>query len=130
PPSCGFVDATGAVLIGVAAGAVPFFACTTLKSWFRYDDALDTFGVHAVGGTLGAFLTGIFATSTVNANLARSVTAPLNAATQNGLAGLVGNWLCLEQCKAIAITIALAVIGTGITAFLVNAAIGLRIAPE
>src|SRR2546430_12624006 len=45
-PACGYVDPTGAVVIGLAAGVVPFFACTKLKSWVRYDDALDTFGVH------------------------------------------------------------------------------------
>ena len=57
-PACGYVAPSGAVMIGIAAGIVPFFACTKLKSWLGYDDALDTFGVHAVGGTLGAFLTG------------------------------------------------------------------------
>src|SRR5205085_4333483 len=62
-PACGFVDATGAGITGVLAGAIPFFACTKLKSWFQYDDALDAFGIHAVGATLGAFLTGIFATT-------------------------------------------------------------------
>src|SRR5438477_516179 len=72
-PACGFVDATGAVIIGVLAGIVPFFACTKLKSWFHYDDALDAFGIHAVGGTLGAFLTGIFATAVVKRNLLGSV---------------------------------------------------------
>src|SRR5882762_8707433 len=70
-PACGYVDPTGAVVIAVAAGVVPFFACTKLKSWFHYDDALDTFGVHAVGGTLGAFLTGFLATASVNPNLAK-----------------------------------------------------------
>jgi Amt family ammonium transporter len=109
---------------------VPFFACTKLKSWFHYDDALDTFGVHAVGGTLGAFLTGIFATATVNPNLALSPSAPLNPATQNGLARIVGHTLWLEQLKAIAMTLALAVVGTAIIAAVVNAVIGLRIAPE
>jgi Amt family ammonium transporter len=123
-PACGFVDPAGAVLIGVAAGAVPFFACTKLKSWFRYDDALDTFGVHAVGGTLGALLTGFLATSSVNPNLSSAVTA------QNGLVRLLGHTLWLEQLKAIAITLALAVVGTAIIAALVNAFIGLRIAPE
>ena len=59
-------------MIGVAAGIVPFFACTKLKSWLGYDDALDTFGIHAVGGTIGAFLTGIFATASVNPNLSLS----------------------------------------------------------
>src|SRR5204862_788220 len=58
-PACGYVDSTGALAIGVAAGIVPFFACTKLKSWLGHDDALDTFGTHAVGGTLGALLTRI-----------------------------------------------------------------------
>ena len=61
-PACGYVAPSGAVIIGIAAGVVPFFACTKLKSWLGYDDALDTFGIHAVGGTLGAFLTALFAT--------------------------------------------------------------------
>jgi Amt family ammonium transporter len=124
------VDPTGAVIIGVAAGAVPFFACTKLKSWFHYDDALDTFGVHAVGGTLGAFLTGVFATATVNPNLLQNVAAPLNAARQKGLARIVGHTLWIEQLKAIGITIGLAVAGTAVIALAVNALIGLRAAPE
>jgi Amt family ammonium transporter len=128
-PACGYVDPTGAVLIGVAAGVVPFFACTKLKSALAYDDALDTFGVHAIGGTLGAFLTGVFATATVNANLS-SASAPLNPATQNGLAKIVGHALWLEQLKAISITILVAVVGTAVIATLVKSAIGLRIAPE
>jgi len=123
-PACGFVDANGAVIIGVLAGAVPFFACTRLKSWFHYDDALDTFGVHAVGGTLGAFLTGLLATITVNSNLAGP------AASQNGLAKIVGHMLWLEQLKAIVITITLALIGTSVIALVVRATIGLRITPE
>src|SRR4051794_34102560 len=68
-PACGFVDTKGSMIIGVLAGAIPFVAVTKLKGIFGYDDALDTFGVHAVGGTLGALMTGILATSSVNANL-------------------------------------------------------------
>jgi Amt family ammonium transporter len=123
-PACGYVDPTGAVIIGVAAGIVPFFACTKLKSWFHYDDALDTFGVHAVGGTLGAFLTGLLATASVNSNL---VGAP---ATQNGLAKTLGHFLWLEQLKAIALTIVLACLASVIIGAIVKRAIGLRIAPE
>jgi len=123
-PACGYVDPTGAVIIGLAAGGVSFFACTKLKSWFHYDDALDTFGVHAVGGTLGAFLTGLLATATVNPNLSAT------AASQNGLAKIVGHMLWLEQLKAIGITIALALIGTSLIGFLVRATLELRIAPE
>jgi ammonium transporter, Amt family len=129
-PACGYVDPTGAIIIGVAAGIVPFFACTKLKSWLGYDDALDTFGIHAVGGTLGAFLTGVFATANVNANLAASVAAPLNPATQNGLAKIVGHTLWLEQLKAITVTIVLAVVGSAIIGAIVRGVIGLRIAPE
>ncbi len=113
-PACGYVGPNGAVFIGLAAGLVPFFACTKLKSWFRYDDALDTFGIHAVGGTLGAFLTGVFAAPAVNPNLTK----------------LADYRLWVEQLKAIGITIAVAVIGTAIIGFLVNFVIGLRIAPE
>ena len=68
-PATGFVNTTGAVIIGLLAGAVPYFFVTTVKAKFGYDDALDTFGVHAVGGTLGAFLTGLLATGAVNSNL-------------------------------------------------------------
>ena len=123
-PACGFVDPTGAMIIGIAAGIVPFFACTKLKSWFHYDDALDTFGVHAVGGTLGAFLTGLLATAAVNSNLSGT------PATQNGLVSRLGHSLWLEQFEAIAITIFLAVVASAIIGMIVKMAIGLRIAPE
>ena len=123
-PACGYVDPTGAVLIGVAAGVVPFFACTKLKSWFHYDDALDTFGVHAVGGTLGAFLTGLLAMARVNPNLSATV------ATQNGLGKIIGRLLWLEQLKAIALTILLATLATVVIGAIVKTFIGLRIAPE
>src|SRR6266403_2336498 len=123
-PACGYVDPTGAIVIGVAAGIIPFFACTKLKSWFHYDDALDTFGVHAVGGTLGAFLTGLLATATVNPNLSAI------PAQRNGLAQMIGHILWLEQLKAIGITIALVLVGTSLIGLIVRATIGLRITPE
>jgi ammonium transporter, Amt family len=66
----------------------------------------------------------------VNPNLALSTSAPLNPATQNGLARIIGHNLWFEQLKAIAITLALAVVGTAIVAAIVNALIGLRIAPD
>src|SRR5689334_13756385 len=129
-PACGYVAPTGAVIIGVAAGIVPFFACTKLKSWLGYDDALDTFGIHAVGGTLGGFLTGLFATASVNPNLSLTLAGSLNPATQNGLARIVGHTLWIEQLKAIVITILVAVVGSAIIGAIVRGAIGLRIAPE
>jgi Amt family ammonium transporter len=117
-PACGFVDTTGAMIIGIAAGLIPFFACYKLKAWLGYDDALDTFGVHAVGGTLGAFLTGILATPAVNSNL------------NTNLKDIVGKTLWIEQLKAIGITLLLAVIGTTVIAYIVKAVIGLRVNEE
>jgi Amt family ammonium transporter len=127
-PACGFVDSTGAIIIGIAAGLVPYFACWKIKAWLGYDDALDTFGVHAVGGTLGAFLTGVLATAkSGNAN----ITDAGAAAKANGLAKLVANGgLWVEQLKAIAITLCLAVVGTVIIAYIVKAVVGLRPTPE
>ncbi len=113
-PACGFVNATGAVIIGVCAGVVPWFFCYKVKGWFGYDDALDTFGVHAVGGTMGAFLTGVLATADVNANL------------NTNLKEIVGKSLWLEQVKAIGLTLVLAVVGTVVIAYIVKAVIGLR----
>ena len=120
-PAAGFVDSTGAVVIGVIAAVVPYLACTKLKSFFGYDDALDTFGVHAIGGTLGALLTGLLATASVNGNL----TGP--AATQSGLAGLVthgGLWLA--QLKAIGFTLLLSITATVVIAYALKAIMGLR----
>jgi len=127
-PACGFVDATGAVIIGMVAGLVPFLACWKLKAALGYDDALDTFGVHAVGGTLGALLTGFLATDRVNSNLALIAdAASANPATKNGLARLVAShMLWVEQLKAIAVTLLLAVVGTTIIAYAVKFVLGLR----
>jgi Amt family ammonium transporter len=64
-PASGFVDPTGALIIGIVAGALCFFAATSLKNALGYDDSLDAFGVHAIGGIIGAILTGVFATKAV-----------------------------------------------------------------
>jgi Amt family ammonium transporter len=64
-PASGFVDATGGIIIGLAAGVVCFIASTSVKAALGYDDALDAFGVHAVGGILGAILTGVFAKAAI-----------------------------------------------------------------
>ena len=127
-PACGFINVTGAVIIGVAAGIVPFLACWKLKAALGYDDALDTFGVHAVGGSMGALLTGFLATDTVNGNLSLIAdAAAANPATKNGLAKLVvSGGLWMEQLKAMALTVVLAVVGTVIIAYIVKAVVGLR----
>jgi len=121
-PACGFVTSSGAVIIGIAAGLIPWFFCFKVKGWFGYDDALDTFGVHAVGGTLGAFLTGVLARNSANGNLVTNLKDYVSdSPTQR---------LVLEQLKAIGLTLVLAVVGTTIIAFIVKAAVGLRPSPE
>jgi Amt family ammonium transporter len=117
-PAAGFVTASGAVIIGVLAGVIPYLACTKLKQIFKYDDALDTFGVHGVGGTLGALVTGFLATSEANGNL------------NTNLGAIVGKTLWLEQLKAMGVTIALAVVGTVVLAYAIKAVLGLRPDPE
>jgi Amt family ammonium transporter len=112
-PACGFVSSTSAVIMGVFAGVVPYLAVAYLKRWFGYDDALDTFGIHGVGGTMGAILTGVFADEKVN-----SAVGPLKE-------GLLGN-----QLKAVALTIVWSVVATAIIAYLVKAVVGLRVSAE
>lgn len=112
-PACGWVNPNGAMIIGLAAGIVPFFAVTWLKPLFGYDDALDTFGVHAIGGTLGAILTGFLADKSVN-----SYVPTLN------------HPLVIEQLKAVGITIGLAVVGTIVAAYITKSLVGLRPAEE
>ncbi len=121
-PACGFITANGSVIIGIAAGLVPWFFCYKVKGWFGYDDALDTFGVHAVGGTMGAFLTGVLARNSANANLATNLKDKVtDSFTQP---------LVLEQLKAIGVTLAIAIVGTTLIAFVVKAVLGLRPTPE
>jgi len=136
-PACGFVTTTGAVIIGLFAGLIPYLACWKLKSAAGYDDALDTFGVHAVGGTLGALLTGFLASAKANPNLLNNLADvgnkmdAANPATQNGLAKLVADGgLWIEQLKAIGITLCMAIVGTTIIAYAVKAILGLRVVPE
>ena len=117
-PAAGFVSANGAVLIGVLAGIIPFYACTSLKNALGYDDALDTFGVHAVGGTLGAFVTGLLATADANPNL------NLN------LKDIVGSTLWLEQLKAMGLTLVLSIVGTAVIGYALKATVGLRPSAE
>ena len=114
-PAAGFVSASSAVLIGVLAGVVPFLAVVYLKSKLGYDDALDTFGVHAVGGTLGAIVTGICATADANSNL-----------TTNLKDIIAGKTLYIEQFKAIGVTLVISLLGTLILAYVVKAIVGLR----
>ena len=121
-PACGFITVSGAILIGILAGIVPFLACAYLKPIFGYDDALDTFGVHAVGGTMGALLTGMLARNSANSNLAINL--------KDYVTDSLFQPLVVEQLKAMAITVALAVVATIVIAYIVKAVVGLRPSDE
>jgi Amt family ammonium transporter len=108
-PAAGFVTPASAMIMAVFAGIIPFFAVVYMKKMIGYDDALDTFGVHAVGGTLGAILTGVFASAEAN---------PIVEGLKEGL--------LMNQLKAVALTIVLSVVATTIIAFIVKFTIGLR----
>lgn len=119
-PAAGFCSPMPALLMGFAGGAACFFACTTLKNAFKYDDSLDAFGVHGVGGTLGAILTGVVA-SRVNWNIDNG--NPL---------GLIegGNRIIVGQLVAVAITWIASAVVTFILLKLIDAVMGLRVSPE
>ena len=119
-PASVFVTPMSALLMGVAVGIVCFLACTKLKSLFGYDDSLDVFGVHGVGGTLGALLTGIFATRATGA-----FTDPALSSKPLGL--LEGGPVLVSQIIAVAITWVLAIAATFIILKVLDATMGLRV---
>ena len=117
-PACGFVTPQGSIWIGIAAGTICWFMCYKVKGWFGYDDALDTFGVHAIGGTTGAIMTGMLARNAVNANMATNLKAYVT--------DTLFQPLVKEQLKAVAITIVLSVVGTIVIAYITKLLVGLR----
>ena len=123
-PASGFVGPMAALAMGFIGGIACFMSATTIKHIFNYDDSLDAFGVHGVGGTLGAILTGVFATKLINESIATG--------TASKLGGLVdGNpGQLLNQFIATVITWAIAAVGSFILLKLVGAMIGLRVSEE
>ena len=117
-PASGFVDPMGALVIGAAAGAGCFLASTAIKNALGYDDALDVFGVHGVGGTIGAILTGVFATMAVT-----GAADPVGLI--DGNAGQV-----MTQVLGVVTTIVFVGIGTAIILKVVDLVVGLRVSEE
>lgn len=120
-PAAGSVTPISGLILGLAAGLVCYWACTKLKNTFGYDDSLDAFGVHGVGGTLGALLTGVFATkAATNASLGRDVSGLLEGNPQQ----------MVPQIAGVVATIAIAVIGTLILLKILDAVMGLRVSQD
>jgi len=117
-PAAGAVNPIHGIILGLAAGFVCYFFCTTIKGRFGYDDSLDAFGVHGVGGTLGAVLTGVFASKAVTGNA--EVYGLLEGGVQQFTNQLIG----------IAASAGLALVGTFILLKILDAAMGLRVSQD
>jgi Amt family ammonium transporter len=107
--AAGFVSTGSAVLIGVLAGVLSYAACSYLKSKLKYDDALDTFGVHGVGGTIGAIATALL------------VSPQVNPATEGIVSSVIKG-----QLIAMGVCILLSIVATALIALVVQKTIGLR----
>jgi Amt family ammonium transporter len=114
-PAAGFVTASGALWIGLVGGVGCYLSAVYVKRLFRYDDSLDAFGIHGVGGIIGAVLTGVFATATVNGG----------SGLIDGNAGQV--W---TQLTGIGATIAYCAVATFVILKVIDLAIGLRVTQE
>jgi Amt family ammonium transporter len=115
-PAAGFVNIGGAMIIGLAAGVIPFYAVAKLKPLFGYDDTLDAFGIHGIGGTIGAILTGVFADPAIN---------------ETGRGLLYGNprqlWI---QIEAVGVTLVYSGVMTFILFMIIKALVGVRVEAE
>lgn len=124
-PAAGFVSPMSALLMGLIAGIACYAMVAKVKTKFGYDDSLDAFGVHGAGGTIGALLTGIFASRMVN---------PMfhDAQGNAGAVGLIdGNWRQVgNQLAGIAIAWVIAIVGTLIILKFVDLVVGLRVSAE
>jgi ammonium transporter, Amt family len=124
-PAAGFVGPMPALLIGLIAGAFCYYMVAAVKARFGYDDSLDAFGVHGAGGTLGAILTGIFASSAVNPIFKNAQGNVLPSGMIEGNSHQI-----LNQLVGIAIAWTLAIVGTLIILKIVDMTVGLRVSEE
>jgi Amt family ammonium transporter len=124
-PASGFVTPMAALIIGFIAGVICYFAVTSLKKALGYDDSLDAFGVHGVGGFTGAILTGVFANSAVNTVFKDAQGNPLPSGLIEGNSKQV-----LNQLIASLIAIAITVVGSVIILKVVDLIVGVRINGE
>jgi Amt family ammonium transporter len=121
-PAAGFVGPMPALAIGLIAGVVCYHMVATVKLWFGYDDSLDAFGVHGAGGTLGALLTGVFASSAINPIFKSAQGNPLPSGLLEG-----NGHQMIHQLVGISVAWGLALVGTLVALKIVDATIGLRV---
>jgi Amt family ammonium transporter len=124
-PASGFVTPFSALAIGLAAGVVCYFMVVKVKQIFGYDDSLDAFGVHGTGGTLGAILTGVFATNAVNDGLKDAAGRPLPLGLVDGHGAQIVN-----QIIGCAISWGIAIVGTLVILKICDLIVGLRVSKD
>jgi Amt family ammonium transporter len=124
-PAAGFVSPMPALAIGLIAGVFCFWMVSKVKEYFGYDDSLDAFGVHGAGGTLGAILTGVFASRYVNPMFTDAQGNTIGSGLLDGNAHQL-----LNQFAGVVIAWVLAAVGTLVLLKLVDATVGLRVCEE
>ncbi len=117
-PASGFVLPGGSIVIGVAAGVICFWTATSMKHMLGYDDSLDAFGVHCIGGIVGALLTGVFSYGPLSAT---------DASPDGSPGGLAQLWL---QCQGVAATLVYSGVGTLVLLYITKALVGLRVSED
>jgi len=117
-PASGYVLPGSSIIIGAAAGVICFWSATGLKHMLGYDDSLDVFGVHCIGGIVGALLTGVFSYGPLSAT---------DASPDGSPGGLAQLWI---QCQGVAATLVYSGVGTVILLYITKALVGLRVAEE
>ena len=124
-PASGFVGPMSALIIGFVAGVFCYLMVSKVKSRFGYDDSLDAFGVHGAGGTIGALLTGVFASSAINPIFKDGQGKALPVGLIDGNAGQI-----INQLVGVLIAWGLAIVGTLIILKIVDMLVGLRVREE
>ncbi len=118
-PACGAVTPTSGIVLGLIGGIACFWACTSLKNKFGYDDSLDAFGVHGVGGTVGALLTGVFATRAIVPDAVNPVGLLEGNPTQ-----------MIAQLAGVVAAASIAIVGTFVILKVLDATMGLRVTQD
>ena len=130
-PACGSVTPMSAIVLGLIVGVVCYWACTSLKGMFKYDDSLDAFGVHGVGGTVGAILTGIFANRAITGELETRAGQVIAGERMGLIESNFSNFTQLiNQLVGILAAAGLAIVGTLVLLMVLNVVMGLRVTPE
>jgi Amt family ammonium transporter len=121
-PAAGFAGPVGSIILGLLVSPICVFFCSTIKNALKYDDSLDAFGIHAVGGIVGAIATGIL----VNPALGGAGVVDFT----NGSVGYDAGFQIMAQIKAVLLAVAWSGTASAIVFFLIKFTIGLKTSPE